>query len=203
MASVYTYQLVTNGCGSTIPQGSDVCDYYLHNICITGGAPKDTRVTVTEVNAATGARKILWTQDLLVPLCTTFKIDSLHKRYPATEKGSFRIEVQLANLRNPAEVSEIQSFTVSIGQGRLDASFKAEVQGKTVKFTNMSVGATSYHWDFGDGQTQDCAHPCPSVTHTYKPGEKYDVSHFKVNLTALTSDGRKDTQLQTVAISKK
>jgi PKD repeat protein len=203
MPSDYTYQLVSNGCGSVIPQGSDVCDYYIHNICTPAGIPKMTRITVTEVNVATGAKKILWTQDLQVPPCTTFKIDSMHKKYPATEKGSFRIEVQLANLRNPAEVSEVQSFTVNIGQGVLDASFKPEVTADTVKFTNMSVGATSYHWDFGDGQTQDCTHPCPSVTHTYKEDPKYSTKQYKVTLTVSAADGRKDTQSLTVNVSRK
>jgi hypothetical protein len=117
MASIYTFQLVTNGCGSTIPQGSDVCDYQARGICNTSGAPRDTRITVTEVNVATGAKKVLWIQDLLVPPCITFKVDSMHKRYAASEKGTFRIEVQMVNLRRPSEVSEVQSFTVNVGPG--------------------------------------------------------------------------------------
>lgn len=202
MASVYTYQLVMNGCGSTIPQGSDVCDYYVKGICTTEAAPKDTRITVTEVNVKTGTKKVLWTQDLLVSPCATFKVDSMHKRYPATERGSFRIEVQLVNLRNPAEVSDVQSFTVNVGEGILDSSFKPEVSGYTVKFVNMSVGAASYHWDFGDGQTQDCSHPCPFVTHTYKEDPKYISRQYNVNLTAIAANGKKDTQLHMVTVSK-
>jgi PKD repeat protein len=132
---------------------------------------------------ASGTKKILWTQDLLVPLCTTFRVDSMHKMYPALEKGSFRVEVQLANLRNPAEVSEVQVFTVNIGEGALDASFKPAIKANVVTFINISVGAISYHWDFGDGQTQDCTHPCASVTHTYKEDPKYTTKQYTVTLT--------------------
>jgi PKD repeat protein len=85
----------------------------------------------------------------------------------------------------------------------LDASFKPEISGYTVKFTNMSVGATTYHWDFGDGQTQDCPPPCPSVTHTYKEDPKYDKKMYNVNLTVKGAGGKTDTQLHIVTIYKK
>ena len=42
---------------------------------------------------------------------------------------------------------------------------------KTILFTNNSIGATSYLWNFGDGSTSTSSNP----THTYASNGTYTV----------------------------
>ncbi len=60
------------------------------------------------------------------------------------------------------------------------ASFTMALSGLTATFTNTTTGATSYMWDFGDGQTSSEMSP----VHTYAVGGPYSVK-----LTATNSNG--------------
>ncbi len=60
------------------------------------------------------------------------------------------------------------------------ASFTSELNGLTVSFTNTSQYASSYSWNFGDGNSSTAANP----THTYAAAGIYDVV-----LTATNSQG--------------
>lgn len=60
------------------------------------------------------------------------------------------------------------------------ADFTSAVDGLTVTFTNASKNATSYKWDFGDGETSKEASP----KHEYASAGEYTVS-----LTAANADG--------------
>ena len=51
------------------------------------------------------------------------------------------------------------------------ADFSYIINGETVDFTNLSTGAASYHWDFGDGNTSELSDP----SHTYMQSGTYDV----------------------------
>ncbi|MDF2455797.1 MAG: ice-binding protein [Cytophagaceae bacterium] len=62
---------------------------------------------------------------------------------------------------------------------------------RTYEFTNQSSGATSYVWNFGDGQTSLSTHP----THTYTSDGSYDVK-----LIASNSCG-KDSMTQTIGLN--
>ena len=61
-----------------------------------------------------------------------------------------------------------------------NVGFSSVVNGLTVTFTNTSTGATSYFWDFGDGNNSSDANP----VHTYAVGGVYEVE-----LTATNSCG--------------
>jgi PKD repeat protein len=52
----------------------------------------------------------------------------------------------------------------------------------TIYFTNASINADDYHWDFGDGNTSDQ----PNPAHTYTNGGTYKVS--LVGITGVCSD---------------
>jgi PKD repeat protein len=52
------------------------------------------------------------------------------------------------------------------------ASFNYSANGSTVVFSNASVNATSYSWDFGDGQTTTATNP----SHTYGANGSYDIT---------------------------
>lgn len=52
------------------------------------------------------------------------------------------------------------------------AGFNTTTNGTQVEFNNISVNATSYHWDFGDGDSSDVASP----THSYAAPGSYTVT---------------------------
>ena len=61
-----------------------------------------------------------------------------------------------------------------------------------VKFTDTSIGATSWSWDFGDGLTSDEQNP----THRYK-----EVGSYNVTLTVDDGTGTTSVMTQTVQIT--
>ena len=71
----------------------------------------------------------------------------------------------------------------------LEAGWTASASGspnqQTVNFTSITLGpATSFSWDFGDGNTGSGA----NVVHSYA-----DPGNYSVTITATTADGRTDT----------
>lgn len=62
-----------------------------------------------------------------------------------------------------------------------DVFYEVTVDGNNVTFTNQTTGATSYKWDFGDGDSSTEASP----VHTYPGKGKYVPT-----LYAYTADGR-------------
>lgn len=71
--------------------------------------------------------------------------------------------------------------------------FTFEIDDKTVTFTNTSMDATSYSWDFGDGSA---AVTDENPTHTYDAYGDYDV-----RLTATNDDGE-ETKKTTISVVK-
>lgn len=57
------------------------------------------------------------------------------------------------------------------------ASFQVEVTGQTAVFSNFSQNATSYSWDFGDGNTSTEENP----THTYEADGAFEVTLIASN----------------------
>ncbi len=57
-----------------------------------------------------------------------------------------------------------------------------------VQFTDMSIGAESWHWDFGDGDTSNLQNP----NHNY-----LDTGYYDVKLVVTNSNGCKDSLTQT------
>ncbi|RYD83460.1 MAG: PKD domain-containing protein [Sphingobacteriales bacterium] len=96
--------------------------------------------------------------------------------------GSYTIKLQ-ATTKAGCVYNYTYPDPVVIKSTTLKASFTGSAQGcgeQTVSFTNTSVNAKSYLWDFGDKTTSTDKNP----THTFtKPG-KYDVK-----LTATSSAG--------------
>ena len=72
------------------------------------------------------------------------------------------------------------------------ASFSYEVNGSTVDFTNTSINAASYEWDFGDGMNSSDENP----SHTYASDGSYTV-----RLTATDAGGIEAMAEQMVTIS--
>ena len=71
-----------------------------------------------------------------------------------------------------------------------NAAFTSAVDGLSVSFTNGSIGADTYSWDFGDGNTSTAVSP----THTYNGGGTYTVS------LTVTNAGGSDTASEEITV---
>jgi len=79
------------------------------------------------------------------------------------QPGTYTVTLTASN----AAGSSTSTTTITV-LGPPDASFTMQTAGLGVVLTNTSQNATSFHWDFGDGNTSNEASP----THTYAtPGE--------------------------------
>lgn len=88
--------------------------------------------------------------------------------------GANSYTVELFSLVNGYTIGCIDSFEVSLPAGGVPtADFTSSLDSSTitVAFTNNSVGADAYQWDFGDGNTSTDATP----VHTYASGGVYIV----------------------------
>ncbi|MFO7447917.1 MAG: PKD domain-containing protein [Ignavibacteriaceae bacterium] len=75
------------------------------------------------------------------------------------------------------------------------ASDSAGCSEFAVEFINQSIGAVSYEWDFGDGETSDIKNPIKSFTNTTDT----DIWR-KVTLITTGFSGNKDTSFQSIHI---
>lgn len=78
-----------------------------------------------------------------------------------------------------------------IGEYDPMAQFSFSTNGNTISFANLSTNASTYQWDFGDGNTSTATHP----TYTFLQNGTYSV-----RLIALHC-GIADTTTQTLSIS--
>ncbi|HHZ64808.1 MAG TPA: PKD domain-containing protein, partial [Flavobacteriales bacterium] len=72
--------------------------------------------------------------------------------------------------------------SVTVGCSALNASFSSTAAGQVVTYANNSIGADSYSWDFGDGNTSSQTNP----VNTYGSDGAYMVTLIATN--ACTSD---------------
>ena len=81
------------------------------------------------------------------------------------------------------------------GDAKPVANFSAQVNGKTVQFSDSSSddkGISSYAWQFGDGAISSTRNP----SHTYAAAGSYSVS-----LTVTDTGGQTNSRTQTVTVS--
>lgn len=71
----------------------------------------------------------------------------------------------------------------------LEARFFTEIEGRTVKFNNISNQATNYYWDFGNGNTDSIANPI----------QTYENGTYNITLTAF-NDTESSTFEDTIEI---
>lgn len=66
-----------------------------------------------------------------------------------------------------------------------DVFYSVNVDGYTVTFTNQTTGATSYKWDFGDGETSTEESP----VHTYPGKGKFVPTLYATSANGSTAEG--------------
>lgn len=127
------------------------------------------------------------------------EMSPLHK-YAVNETRGFVVKLT-AFAANGTKASKEERVTVVIESKKLPplvADFSANRQANDAKqifkFTNKSVGAAKYYWDFGDGSKSSEANP----THTYNFSEDKTLN---VSLTVVSSDGREEKKISTIKIT--
>jgi PKD repeat protein len=104
-----------------------------------------------------------------------------------TVSASGNFSVTVTNARGCAAVSDPVTVTVNPSP---NADFNFTVNGATVSFANTSTGATTYLWDFGDGEKTTA----PNPSHTYSTAGSYNVC-----LTVTSTQGCTDTECKAVS----
>ncbi len=110
-------------------------------------------------------------------------VDTLIVQTDLTSAGGYW-QFTLVHYDNPADEPEIMGSVPTVG-------FSFMVSGTEVSFTNNSNNATSYFWDFGDGNTSSEENP----VHVYAAEGTYEVT-----LNATNENGS-NTITQTVIVS--
>ncbi len=92
--------------------------------------------------------------------------------------GQYTVALEVSNSEGNDVNAQTDFITVGVPVPVID--FNSVVNGTTVSFSNNTTGATTYSWDFGDGNTSSAATP----THTFATEGAFDIQ-----LTATNSCG--------------
>ena len=174
---------VTNSCGSVtlVKQVSIVLPPVANfSAPVTSGC---SPLTVNFMNQSTGAATFQWTFPGGDPASSTVENPTVIYNIP----GTFDVTLVVTNSAGADTITLVDYISVSLPAA---PGFTSAVNGLTAVFTNTSTNATSYNWDFGDGNTSTEANP----THTYSTDGVYTVT-----LTATNNCGSVSTN-QTVTI---
>jgi PKD repeat protein len=101
--------------------------------------------------------------------------------------GTYSVTLTVSNAAGSSTASQTNYITVNTVP---TTGFTNSISGKTVTFTNTSMNAASYLWNFGDGQTSTLTNP----VHTYASDGTYTVTLTSTNPCGST------TATQTVVI---
>jgi len=91
-----------------------------------------------------------------------------------TNPGTYNVTLSVTNVGGSNSITKTNYITVLASP---IANFNWVKTGLTVVFTNTSSNATSYFWDFGDGNTSTQTNP----VHTYATDGFYDVTLSAIN----------------------
>ncbi|MEM7367570.1 MAG: PKD domain-containing protein [Bacteroidota bacterium] len=109
---------------------------------------------------------------------------SQHPTHVYQNLGSYTITLIVQNDSNNCSDTYTQTLDIFPPQAAFSATGTTGCTGLPVSFTNSSLHAVSYLWDFGDGAASTAANP----THMYTtPGQ------FDVTLVAINPSGCSDT----------
>ncbi len=184
---VGTYTVVltaTNECGSnahaeTISVGGAPSPAFSSDIT-TGCTPLNVQFT----DMSTG-NPMAWAWTFSGP--ATLSSNDQNPNVTFTVPGTYDVSLTASNAIGSNTITQNGFITV----GELpSAGFTSSISGNTISFTNSTLGADTYSWDFGDGNTDTGANP----NHSYANAGTYTVV-----LTVTNSCGT-DTATETVTI---
>lgn len=122
--------------------------------------------------------------------------------YDASAQGIYTVTVTNTD---PCDGVGTSAQTVVFVNATPTATATSSINGNTVTFTNNSTGATTYAWDFGDGNNSTLANP----VYTYAGGGNYTVTLtatngncsdvFTINLNSV-SVGEELTMVENISI---
>jgi len=153
-------------------------------------------LTLNGLGAHVGLPKVASTAEVKIPQASvTYKVTKLETDGPID-----KMQLETTFVTTTGEAGYWQFNLVSydnsedepvLGTSLPTASFSVRVDGNSATFTNTSVNADSYSWDFGDGNTSTEESP----THTFAGDGSYNVV-----LTATNAEGN-TTASNTVIIA--
>ena len=126
--------------------------------------------TVNFMNESTGAASFQWTFPGGDPTSSTVENPTVIYNTP----GTYDVTLIVGNSAGSDTITLVDYITVNT---TATPGFASAVNGLTVSFTNTSSNATSYSWDFGDGNSSTETDP----THTYANDGDYTVVLTAIN----------------------
>lgn len=119
---------------------------------------------------------------------------SVNPTYTYTQPGIYTVSLSASNATGQT-VTETKSQIIEVFASPIAAfqikSTQINIPGGKLFVSNRSFGATSYEWDFGDGETSTLFEP----VHEYK-----DEGVYNIRLIASNAAGCTDTLLLTAAV---
>jgi PKD repeat protein len=175
------------GCSSTISQNIIVNNALIANFSISGydNCAIGNVLTFNNNSSGTGASYFWNFGD-----GTTSTLQNPTKTY--TSVGTFTVTLKISNGSCVDSSSKVLSFqTKPISSFTINTTTQC-LKNNSYSFSNNSVGAISYLWDFGDGTTSTLQNPTKS----------YTVSgNFTVKLTATNAAGCSVTSSQIISVN--
>ncbi len=175
-SGVYEVTLTaTNGCGShsttffidiTTGLGSAPAASFTSDVN-SGCGPLE--VQFTDLSAG-GATSWNWSFPGAMPSTSTDQNPTV--TYP--NQGSYTVTLEVSNSFGNDIATQVSYINV---EGNPTSGFSSTLNALMANFSNTSTGATSYSWDFGDGNTSTEANPM----HTYATGGGYTVTLIATN----------------------
>lgn len=101
--------------------------------------------------------------------------------------GTYNVQLTATNITKSDTYS--QNVTISHTDLTPSANFSYNKSGLTVTFSNSSTNASSYKWEFGDGQTSTTANP----SHIYSTYGTYNVTLTAYNGSKTSSTSKSIT----------
>ena len=162
---------VSNGCGSaTFSQVISVLVPPIANFGFTPGQGCEP-LTVQFFNTSAGqVDTYLWTFEGGNPATSTLE-------NPVVDFENAGIYDVTLEVTNAAGIDEIIQTNVIEVFPQAESDFSSVINGLIVDFTNLSLNADSYVWNFGDGNTSTLENP----THTYAQSGDYTVTLTAIN----------------------
>ena len=170
-------------------------DYYWWHHPVAGFEVATTTTcvsyTVTFTNTSYGSKPITYTWDFgdgATIITTTF----IHPTHHYTQSGMYRVDLNVIDFQGMSYQPAWRWLNVNSSPTAGFASNTPVLVNETVVFTNTSVGATAYRWDFGDGISTSTQ---VSPTYVYTSAGTYTVI-----LTATNDEGCLDIYSDVVTV---